>query len=122
MSLLENSPEQLSFFPLDFEAAVISAIRKVFSDSVIPAYNFHCSTCLWRNLRNIGLKVECKENEQVRLICRLCAALAYLIVNKVEVVWFIIMENVAQNEKLTLSINTPSNGWRTRIFLSRCGI
>jgi hypothetical protein len=49
--------------------------------------------------------VECKENEQIQLVCRLCAALTYLIVNKVEVVWFIIMENVSQNEKLTLFID-----------------
>jgi hypothetical protein len=46
MSLLENSPEELMFSLVDFEAAVISAISKVFSDSVITGYIFHCSQCL----------------------------------------------------------------------------
>jgi hypothetical protein len=50
ISLLENSPEELMFFLADFEAAVIRAIRKSFSDSVITGYNFHCSQCLYRNL------------------------------------------------------------------------
>jgi hypothetical protein len=62
------------------------------------------SACI-KTCKNIGLKVECKGNEQFRPICRLWAALAYLIANKVEDVWPIIMENISQNEKLTLFIN-----------------
>ena len=44
--------------------------------------------------------VEYKENEQVRLKCRMCAALAHLLISKVEG-WLMIMENVPQSEKIT---------------------
>jgi hypothetical protein len=46
--------------------------------------------------------VEYKEDEQVRIICRTCAALAHLPIDKVEEGWLMIMESVPQNEKLTL--------------------
>jgi hypothetical protein len=47
----------------DFEAAVISAINKVFPDSVIIGCNFHFNQCLWRQIQNIFLKVEYKEGD-----------------------------------------------------------
>jgi hypothetical protein len=46
--------------------------------------------------------VEYKESEPVRLTSRLCAALPYLLVNKVEEGWLMIVENVSKNEKLTV--------------------
>jgi len=46
-----------------------------------------------------------KENDEVRLICSMCAALAYLLITKVEEVWLMILENVPQNEKLTLFLD-----------------
>jgi hypothetical protein len=49
---------------VDSEAAVISAINKVFPDSVITGCNFHFNQCLWRQIQNVFLTVECKENEQ----------------------------------------------------------
>jgi adenylosuccinate synthase len=49
--------------------------------------------------------VEYKETEQVRLRSRLCAALAHQLFNKVEEGWLMIMENVPQNEKLTLFLD-----------------
>jgi long-subunit fatty acid transport protein len=83
---------------VDFEAAVISAINKVFPDSVITGRNFHFIQYLWRQTQNIGLTVEYKDNEQVRIIVRMCAALAYQPIDKVEG-WLMIMESVPQNEK-----------------------
>jgi hypothetical protein len=35
---------------VDFEAAVISAINKVFAGSVITGCNFHFNQCLWRQI------------------------------------------------------------------------
>jgi len=35
----------------------------------------------------------------------MCAALAYLLITKVEEVWLMILENVPQNEKLTLFLD-----------------
>ena len=47
----------------DFEAAVVSAINQVFPGSVITGYDFNFSQRLWRQLKNIGLTMEYKENE-----------------------------------------------------------
>jgi hypothetical protein len=90
---------------VDFEAAVISAINKVFPDSVITGCNCHLNKCLWRQIQNIFLTVEYKEDEEVRIICRMCAALAYLPIDKVQEGWLMIMESVPQNEKLTLFLD-----------------
>jgi hypothetical protein len=49
---------------VDFEAAVLSAINKVFPDSIITGCNFHCNQSLWRQTQNIGLTVEYRENKQ----------------------------------------------------------
>jgi hypothetical protein len=49
--------------------------------------------------------VEYKENDEVRLTCTVCAALAYVLINKVEEGWLMILENVPQNEKLTLFLD-----------------
>jgi hypothetical protein len=48
---------------VDFEAAAISAINKVFPGSVITDYNFHFNQCLWRQIQNIDLAVEYKEDD-----------------------------------------------------------
>jgi hypothetical protein len=82
----------------DFEAAVVSEINKVPSDSIVTCCNFHFSQCLWRQIKNISLMVEYKKErkkerkKEVRLTCRMCAALAYLSINKVEEDWLIIMK------------------------------
>jgi len=48
------------------------------------------------------LLVEYKENEQARLTCRMCAALAHLLISKVQERRLMILENVLQNEKWPL--------------------
>jgi hypothetical protein len=48
--------------------------------------------------------VEYEENEHVRLACRRNAALAHLLINRVEG-WFTTMENVPQDKKLTLFLD-----------------
>jgi hypothetical protein len=55
--------------------------------------------------------VECKENDNVLLTCRIRAALAYLTIYKVEEGWFMIMENVQQNEELTLFLDYIVEQW-----------
>ena len=81
----------------DFDAAVIGAMHKIFPDSVITGCNFHCNQCLWTQIQNIRLTVQYEENEQVLLTCRMCAAVAHLLINKVEEDWLMIMEE----EKIT---------------------
>jgi hypothetical protein len=96
---------------VDSGAAVISAINKVFPDSVITGCNFNFNQCLWIQIQNIGLAVEYKEDEQVRIIFRMCAALAYLPIDEVEEGWLMIMESVPQNEKLTLFLDYFVERW-----------
>jgi hypothetical protein len=96
---------------VDFEEAVISAINKVFPGSVITGCNFHFNQCLWRQVQTISLTVEYKEDEQVRIICRMCVVLAYLPIDKVEEVWLMIMESVPQNEILTLFLDYFVEQW-----------
>jgi hypothetical protein len=49
-------------------------------------------------------------NAQVQLTCRIYAAWAHLFINAAEKRWLMFMENVPQNEKLTLlSIIMSSN-------------
>ena len=66
----------------DFEAAVIKAINTFFLSSVTTGCKFHFRQFLWRQPQNVGLMVEYKEVKQVRLICRMRAALAYLPINR----------------------------------------
>jgi hypothetical protein len=96
---------------VDFEVAVISAINKAFPHSVITGCNFHFNQCLWRQIQNIVLTVEYKEDEQVRIICRMCTALAYLPIDEVEESWLMIMESVPQNEKLNLFLDYFVEQW-----------
>ena len=76
------------------EAAVISAMNKIFTDSVITGCNFRFKLSLWRQIQNIGLTVKYKETEQVRLTSRISTALAYPNINKVEEGWLMIVQNV----------------------------
>ena len=84
-----RSPKVIKVY---FETTVIGAIHKIFPDSVITGCNFHCNQCLWTQIQNIRLTVQYEENEQVLLTCRMCAALAHLLVNKVEG-WLMVLEN-----------------------------
>jgi len=92
------------------DATVVSAINKIFPDSVITGCNIHLSQCLERQLHNIGLTVQYKENEDVRHTCRMCAALEYLPVFQVEEDLLMIMQmlNKMRNESY-FSITTPNN-------------
>jgi hypothetical protein len=58
------SPEIIK---VDFEAAGISAINKVFPDSAITGFHFLFNQYLWRQIQNIGLTVEFKDNEQPKV-------------------------------------------------------
>lgn len=69
---------------LDFETAAINACRKEFPNSIISGCNFHFNQCLWRKIQSIGLVKEYKDNIEIRQICKMCSALAYIPLNMVE--------------------------------------
>ena len=76
----------------EFDAAVVRAINEVFPDSVVTRCNIHLSQCLVRQLHNIGVIVEYKQNEDVQHTCRMCAALEYLPINQVKEDLLMIMQ------------------------------
>jgi hypothetical protein len=103
--LFVNSNEGLVLFPVpkNYKCRFWSSpINKIFPDPVITGCKFHFSHSLWRQLQYIHLNagIQRKWTGPTHII--LCAVLAYLITNKAEEVWPMIMENVPQNKKLTL--------------------
>ena len=90
---------------VDCESTVVSAINKTIPDSVITGCNFHLNQCRWRQRQTTGLTGKCKENEQVRFICRKRAALAHERTNKEGEGWLRIMGNVPYKEKLSLFLD-----------------
>jgi hypothetical protein len=52
------SPEIIE---IDFEAVFISAINKVFPDTVVTGRNFYLNQSVWRQIQNIGLTVRYKK-------------------------------------------------------------
>jgi hypothetical protein len=53
------SPEIIK---IDFEVVVISAINKVFLDTVVTGCNFYLNESVWRQIQNIGLTVQYEKN------------------------------------------------------------
>jgi len=71
----------------DIEATVVPTINKVTPDSLITGRNFRFNPCLWGQIQNTGHN---GENEQVRLLSRMCAALANITYSKVGTVRLVI--------------------------------
>lgn len=63
---------------VDFEPAAISALTVVFPSVEVHGCHIHMKKCLCRKVRELGLTREYRENEEVRLHIRMCAALAFL--------------------------------------------
>jgi hypothetical protein len=74
-----NSVEVLVFFRsqknimVDFEAAVVSAINKIFPGSTIAGCKFYFGQCLWRSLQNIylndGIQIKCTSPTRIQSVC-----------------------------------------------------
>lgn len=86
---------------IDFEAATISALRKIFPSAEISGCYFHMKQCLWRKIQELGMTEDYKENAEVRTRLRMCAALAFLKEEDVGEGWLEIHSNAPSNEKLT---------------------
>lgn len=85
---------------VDFESAAISALQEVFPSVDINGCFFHMKKCLWRKVQSIGLTNEYRENEEVRLSIRMCAALAFLKPEDICEGWLIIHGEAPSNSKL----------------------
>lgn len=87
---------------LEFEDAAILALTDLFPDTRIYGCNFHWNQYLWRKVQEIGLVTDYKNSEEVRLLMRMCSALAHLPVENVDNGWLVIQAETPNNdEKLT---------------------
>ncbi|GFR21924.1 MULE domain-containing protein [Trichonephila clavata] len=79
---------------LDFEAAAINSCMLEFPSSTISCCNFHFNQCLWCKIQEMGLVKEYKENEDIRNVCRMISALAYLPMEHIDDAWNIVWEKL----------------------------
>ncbi|GBO21182.1 hypothetical protein AVEN_113977-1 [Araneus ventricosus] len=80
---------------MDFEVAAIKELERHFPSVNILECNFHFNQCLWS-----GLVRDYKDDEEIRLHIRMCAALAYLPESYMDDGWLCIQETSPQHAKL----------------------
>lgn len=72
---LFNSLKDRSLKPtkikIDYEAAVIEALKEVFPEAVVSGYSYHFKQCLWRHIQQLVMVREYRNDPEVRLICRM---------------------------------------------------
>ncbi|KAF8785187.1 hypothetical protein HNY73_010761 [Argiope bruennichi] len=85
---------------MDFEAAVLKELERLFPSVKISGCNFYFNQCLWRQVQSLGLVQEYKENDEIRLHVRMCAALAHLPEDDIEDGWLSIQETSPLQSKL----------------------
>lgn len=98
--LLKGDNWNPSSVTIDFEQAVISAIQNVFPTVELNGCHFHYTQCIWRKVQEVGMVTEYKNNDEIRLHIRMCAALAYLPLEDLDDGWLTIQESSPNNEKL----------------------
>lgn len=91
---------------VDFELAVINALRKTFPDAITRGCNFHFKQAITKKKRDFGITAA-EENKHVAN----CGALAHLPVEKVEDGWLAIMEDAPNSEKITKFNNYFVSTW-----------
>ncbi|KAG5897272.1 hypothetical protein JTB14_011438 [Gonioctena quinquepunctata] len=105
------------FIKIDFEEAVIMAIKRILPNVKIAGCNFHFNQCLWRKVQSIGLVEGHGNDGSIRLHIQMCASLAFFPVSDVVDGWLVIMENAPNGTQIDL-FNTISSiiGWSTPVF------
>ena len=110
---IENS---LIFYPkkfhIDFEIAVIEALKIVFPHSEIEGCLFHFSQCIWRKIQKYGLVKDFNENKEIRTIIKQVTALPFLPLGNITDAWLKIFEKVdPENAKLTKFMDYACRTW-----------
>lgn len=84
----------------DFEAAVIEAIAEVFPETEVTGYSYQFNQCLWQQVQHLEMVQDYRKDEEVRLVCKMCAALALIPEAEVQNAWFLIRGIKPDHEKL----------------------
>ena len=97
-------------FQIDFEHAMISAIKTSFPHSQIHGCFFHYAQAIWRKVQFLKLTNDFKTNIIVKKTIRRVAALPFLPTNIIVGIWYNIKreasDNIALNTFLTYAFDT----------------
>ena len=120
-SVLKNSLPNWkpTYFKLDFEIAVITALQTVFPGAQISGCNFHFNQAIWRRVQNLGMVEDYKNDANVRLTVRMCASLAFLPPQDVDDGWLHIMSSTPENRSLTNFLDYFTEQWLENSTISK---
>jgi hypothetical protein len=93
LKTLDQALEPVSVI-VDLEQASINAIMHVFPNSRIVGCAFHLAQNLWRRIQRNGLTQLYKDNEEIRLLCKMLLGLSYVPERDVQFAMEIISQEV----------------------------
>lgn len=97
----------------------IQALQCNFPSANISWCNFHFNQSIWRNVQKVGLASEYTNNCEIRLVVRMCSALAHLPENDIDSGWLYIMSEAPVNEKITKFLDYYVAYWLENATISR---
>lgn len=93
---IQLNPDSIFF---DFERGSQNAATIVFPNVTIKGCLFHNGKCLWRKVQSCGLQNEYSNNDDINKFVRRAMALPLVPVEKVEDVWFQVLEEVDSDDR-----------------------
>lgn len=81
---------------IDFELAMIKAVRETFSSDCVRGCLFHYCQCIWRKVQELGLASSYKKFKNIRRWVRRFSALPFLPVHDIDDGWIAITETAPE--------------------------
>ncbi|CAI6347305.1 unnamed protein product [Macrosiphum euphorbiae] len=101
----------------DIEAALQNAFLTVYPETVAHGCWFHYVQALIKNVKRLGLAQYVKDNVQAQICLKMCAALALLLVNKIDEGFQLIRRHAIDNNvRFAIFFNYYSNYWVPEVF------
>jgi len=87
LTALKIKFESLSIISVDFEYAVVLAIKQVFNNEIsVQLCFYHLNQSIWRKVQELRLAVRYKQDKQFREAVKMIPTLAFLPANIVKIV------------------------------------